>query len=149
MPCNACGMSQRETQGPSVSRGGTYRGGMVTQQEGQTALEYSQNRLSIPRLVRQRIQARFRMLGVDLGTPIFFCWWKLSPSSFPYLITPYTPAEACHLDTSCNLYSPTVKQAQQANKKRSVPLLLSAGQKVLLYAENLNLLNTSRKLKPR
>jgi len=74
---------------------------------------------------------------------------KLGPSSFPYPINPYTPAEERHLDTSRNLYSSKVKQAKQANKKRSVPPLLSAGQKVLLSAENLNLLNTSRKFKPR
>jgi len=74
---------------------------------------------------------------------------KLGPSFFPYPITPYTPAKERHLDTSCNLYSFKVKQANQANKKRSVPPLLSAGQKVLLSTENLNLLNTSRKLKPR
>jgi len=74
---------------------------------------------------------------------------NLGPSSFPYPINPYTPAEERHLDTSRNLYSSKVKQAKQANKKRSVPPLLSAGQKVLLSTENLNLLNTSRKLKPR
>ena len=74
---------------------------------------------------------------------------KLGPSSFPYPINPYTPAEECHLNTSRNLYSSKVKQATQANKKRSVPPLLSAGQKVLLSTENLNLLNTYRKLKPR
>jgi len=74
---------------------------------------------------------------------------KLGPSSFPYPITPYTPAEEHHRDTSRNLYSSKVKQAKQANKKRSVPPLLSAGQKVLLSTENLNLLNTSRNLKPR
>jgi len=74
---------------------------------------------------------------------------KLDPSSFPYQITPYTPAEERHLDTSRNLYSSKVKQAKQANKKLSVPPLLSGGQKVLLSTENLNLLNTSRKLKPR
>jgi len=74
---------------------------------------------------------------------------KLGPSSFPYPITPYTPAEERYLDTSRNLYSSKVKQAKQANKKRSVPPLLAAGQKVLLSTENLNLLNTSRKLKPR
>jgi len=82
----------------------------------------------------------FSMLGFEA---------KLGPSSFPYLINPYTSAEERHLDTSRNLYSYKVKQAKQANKKRSVPPLLSAGQKVLLYTENLNLLNTSRKLKPR
>jgi len=74
---------------------------------------------------------------------------KLGPSSFPYPINPYTPAEERHLDTSRNLYSSNVKQAKQANKKKSVPPLLSAGQKVLLSTENINLLNTSRKLKPR
>jgi len=74
---------------------------------------------------------------------------KLGPSSFPYPINPYTPAEERHLDSSRNLYSSKVKQAKQANKKRSVPPLLSPGQKVLLSTENLNLLNTSRKLKPR
>jgi len=73
---------------------------------------------------------------------------KLGPSSFPYPINPYTPAEERHLDTSRNLYSSKVKQAKQANKKRSVPQLLSAGQNVLLSTENINLLNTSRKLKP-
>jgi len=60
---------------------------------------------------------------------------KLGPSSFPYSITPYTPAEECHLDTFRNLYFSKVKQAKQANKKRSVPLLLAAGQKVLLSTE--------------
>jgi len=74
---------------------------------------------------------------------------KLGPSSFPYPITPYTPAKERHLDTSRNLYSSKVKQAKQANKKRSFPPILTAGQKVLLSTENLNLLNTSRKLKPR
>jgi len=74
---------------------------------------------------------------------------KLGPSSFPYPITPYTPAEERHLDTSRNLYSYKVKQGKQANKKQSVLPLLSAGQKVLLSTENINLLNTSRKLKPR
>jgi len=74
---------------------------------------------------------------------------KLGPFSFPYPITPYTPAEKRHLDTSCNRYSSKVRQAKQANKKQSVPPLLSAGQKVLLSTDNLNLLNTSRKLKPR
>jgi len=74
---------------------------------------------------------------------------KLCPSSFPYPINPYTHAEEGHLDTSRNLYSSKVKQAKQANKKRSVLPLLAAGQKVLLSTENLNLLNTSRKLKPR
>jgi len=74
---------------------------------------------------------------------------KLGPSSFPYPINPCTLAEERHLDTSRNLYSSKVKQAKQANKKRSVPPLLSAGQKVLLSTENVNLLNTSRKLKPR
>jgi len=51
---------------------------------------------------------------------------KLGPSSFSYPITPHTLAEKLHLDTSCNLYSYKVKQAKQANKKRSVPPLLSA-----------------------
>jgi len=74
---------------------------------------------------------------------------KLGPSSFPYSITPYTLAEERHLDTSRNLYSSKVKQAKQVNKKGTVPPLLSAGQKVLLSTENLNLLNTSSKLKPR
>ena len=74
---------------------------------------------------------------------------KLGPSSFPYPITLYTPAEERHLDTSRNLYSYKVKQAKQGNKKWSVPPLLSPGQKVLLSTENINLLNTSRKLKPR
>jgi len=74
---------------------------------------------------------------------------KLGPSSIPYPINPYTPAEEHHLDTSRNQYSSKVKQAKQANKKRSVPHLLSAGQNVLLLTENINLLNTSRKLKPR
>jgi len=82
----------------------------------------------------------FSLLGFEV---------KLGPSSFPYLITPYTPAEESHLDTSYNLYSSKVKHAKQANKKRSVPPLLSAGQKVLLSTENLNLLHTSTKLKPR
>ena len=74
---------------------------------------------------------------------------KLGPSSFLYPITSYTPAEERHLDTSRNLYSSKVKQANQANKKLSVPPLLTAGQKVLLSTENLFLLYTSRKLKPR
>jgi len=74
---------------------------------------------------------------------------NLGPFFFPYPITPYTPAEEHHLDTYCNLYSSKVKQAKQANKTGSVPPLLPAGQKVLLSTENINLLNTSRKLKPR
>jgi len=74
---------------------------------------------------------------------------KLGPSAFPYSITLYTLAEERHLDISHNLYSSKVKQAKQANKKRSAPALLSAGQKVILSTENINLLNTSRKLKPR
>jgi len=74
---------------------------------------------------------------------------KLGPSSFPYSTTPYTPTEERHLDTSRNLYSSKVKQAKQASKKRSLPPLLSVNQKVLLSTENLNLLNTSRKLKLR
>jgi len=82
----------------------------------------------------------FSLLGFEV---------KLGPSSFPYPITPYTPAEERHLDTSCNLYSSKVKEAKQANKKRSVPPLDSAGQEILLSTENINLLNTSRKLKPR
>jgi len=73
---------------------------------------------------------------------------KLGPFSFPYPINPYTPAEERHLDTSHNLYSSKVKQAKQANKKRSVPPLLSAGQMVLLSTENINLLDISRTLKP-
>jgi len=73
----------------------------------------------------------------------------LGPSSFLYPITPYTPTkEVQHLDTSRNLYSSKVKQAKQANKKWSTPPLLSAGQKVLLYTKNINLLNPSGKLKP-
>jgi len=82
----------------------------------------------------------FSMLGFGV---------KLGPSSFPYPITLYTPAEERHLDTSRNLYSSKVKEAKQANKKWSVPPLLSASQKVLLLTENINLLNTSRTLKPR
>ena len=74
---------------------------------------------------------------------------KLGPFFFPYPITPYTPVEERHLDTSRNLYSSKVKQVKQVYKKRSDPPLLSASQKVLLSTENLNLLNTSRKLKPR
>jgi len=74
---------------------------------------------------------------------------KVGPSSFPYPINPYTSAEERYLDTSRNQYSSKVKQVKQANKKRSVPPLLSTSQKVLLSTENLNLLNTSRKLKPR
>jgi len=74
---------------------------------------------------------------------------KLGPFSFPYPIIPYTPAAERHLDTSRNLYFSKVKQAKQANKMRSVLPLLSAGQKILLSTENLNLLNTCRKLKPR
>jgi len=68
---------------------------------------------------------------------------KPGHSSFTYSITPYTPAEERHLHTSRNLYSSKVKQAKQANKKGTVPPLLSAGQKVLLSTENLNLWNTS------
>jgi len=41
---------------------------------------------------------------------------KLGPSSFPYLITPYTPAEERHIDTSRNLYSSKYKEAKQGNK---------------------------------
>jgi len=74
---------------------------------------------------------------------------KLGPSSFPHPIIPYTSAEELHLDASRNLFSSKVKQAKQANKKWYVPPLLSADQKVLLSKENHNLLNTSRKLKPR
>ena len=74
---------------------------------------------------------------------------KLGPSSFIYSITPYTPAEECHVDTSCNLYSSKVKQAKQANKKRFVPPLLSAGQNVLLSTKNINLVYVSWKHKPR
>jgi len=74
---------------------------------------------------------------------------KLGPSTFPYPINPYSHAGERHLDTCRNLYSSKVKQAKQANKKQSVPPLLSAGQKVLLSMENINLLNISRKLKPR
>jgi len=74
---------------------------------------------------------------------------KLGPSSFSYPITPYILVEECHLDTCHNLYSSKVKQAKQANKKRSVPPFLSACQKVLLSTKDLNLLNTFRKLKPR
>jgi len=82
----------------------------------------------------------FSLLGFEaqLGLP-----------SFPYPITSYTAAEERHLNPSRNHYSSKVKQAKQANKKRSIPPLLSAGQKVLLSTENINLLNTSRKLKPR
>ena len=82
----------------------------------------------------------FSLVGVEA---------KRGPSSFPYPITPYISAEERHLHTSCNLYSSKVQQAKQANKKQSVPPLLSAGQKVLLSTENIHLLNTSRKLKPR
>jgi len=74
---------------------------------------------------------------------------KIGLSSLPYPITPYTPAEERHFDTSHTLYSSKVKLAKQANKKRSVPPLLSASQKVLLSTENINLLNMSRKLKSR
>ena len=74
---------------------------------------------------------------------------KPGPASFPYPINAYTPAEERHLDKSRNRYSHKVKQVKQANKKRSVPVPLSAGQKVLLSTENINLLKTSRKLKPR
>ena len=65
---------------------------------------------------------------------------KLGPSSLPYTITPYTPAEERHLEPSRNLSSFKVKKAKQANKKQSVPPLLSAGQKLLLSTENINLL---------
>jgi len=65
------------------------------------------------------------------------------------MITPYTPAEERHLDTSYKLYSFKVKEAKQGNKKRSIPPHLSAGQNVLLSTGNINLLNISRKLKPR
>jgi len=71
------------------------------------------------------------------------------PSSFPYPITPYMFVEERHLDTSRNAYSSKVKQAKQANKKLAVQPFLSGGQKILLSTENINLLNTSRKLKPR
>ncbi|HEY4153194.1 MAG TPA: hypothetical protein VGM38_07715, partial [Pseudolysinimonas sp.] len=74
---------------------------------------------------------------------------KLGPSSFPCPINPFTPAEKCHRGTSRNLYSSKVKQAKQANKKRSATPLLTAGQKVLLSTENINLPNISRKLKPK
>jgi len=74
---------------------------------------------------------------------------KLGPSSFTYPINPYTLAEELHLNTPRNLSSSKVKQAKQANKNRSVPPLHSAGQNVLLSTENINLMNTSRKLKPR
>jgi len=57
---------------------------------------------------------------------------KPGPSFFPYLITPYTPAEECHLDTYRNLYSSKVKEPKEANKKLPIPPLLSAGQKVHL-----------------
>jgi len=73
----------------------------------------------------------------------------LGPSSFPYLVTTYIPAEERHFANSRNLYSSKVKEANQTNKKRSIPPLLSEGQMVLLSMENINLLNTSRKLKPR
>jgi len=82
----------------------------------------------------------FSLLGFEV---------KLGPSSFPYPITPYTYTEERHLNTSRNLYSSKVKQAKQANKKRSVLPLLSAGQKVLLSTGNINVLKTSRKRKPR
>jgi len=85
-------------------------------------------------------------------SPLFFLLGfeeKLGSSSFPYPITPYTPAEERHLDNSRNLYSFKVKQAKQDNKKRSVPPLLTAGQKVLLSTVNITLLITSRNLKPR
>jgi len=74
---------------------------------------------------------------------------KLGPSFFPYPITPYTPAEDHHLDTSCNLDSYKVKQVKQANKKQSIPALLLASQKVLISREIINIWNTSRKLKPK
>jgi len=74
---------------------------------------------------------------------------NLGPFPFPYPITPYTPAKECHLDTSRNLSSSKVNQAKQANNKRSDPPLLSASQKLLLSTENINLLHTFRKLKPR
>jgi len=82
----------------------------------------------------------FSLLGFEV---------KIGPSSFIYLITPYTPAEERYHDSSCNLYYSKVKQATQANKKRSVSPPLSADQKVLLSMKNINLENTSRKLRPR
>jgi len=69
---------------------------------------------------------------------------KLGLSSFPYPITPCTLAKERYLDTTRNLYSSKVKEAKQANKKPSVPPLLSAGQNLLLLMENINLVNTSR-----
>jgi len=57
----------------------------------------------------------FTLLGFEAKPGLF---------SFPYSITPFTPAEERHLDTSCNFYSSKVKQANQGNKKQSVlPLL--------------------------
>ena len=44
---------------------------------------------------------------------------KLGPSSLHYTITPYSPAEERHLNSSRNLYSSKVKQGKQANKKRN------------------------------
>jgi len=103
-------------------------------------LSETQHRLnSWDNIARQHSQF-FSLLGFEA---------KICPSFFPYLMNPYTPAEERHLDTSCNLYSSKVKQAKQTSKKRSVPLLLSGGQKVLLSMVNINLLNTSRKLEPR
>ena len=84
--------------------------------------------------------AFYTLLGFDA---------KLGPSTFPHPISTYTPAEERHLDTSRNLYTSKVRQAKQANKKRSPAPLLSKGQKVLLSTENINLPNISRKLKPR
>jgi len=74
---------------------------------------------------------------------------KLGPSPLPNPITPYTPAAECHLNTCSNLYSSKGKQAKQANKKQSIPPLLSASQKVFLSMENINFWNTSRRLIPR
>jgi len=74
---------------------------------------------------------------------------KLGAFFFPYPITSYSPVKERHLGTSRNLYSSKVKEAKQSNKKRFIPPLLSAGQEFLLSTENINLLHTSRKLKPR
>jgi len=104
------------------------------------------------KLAEIQLKLNFRDNSARQDSPFFSLLGfeaKVGPSSCPYPITPYTPAEECHLDTSHNQYSYKVKQAKQANKKRSVPPALSAGQKVLLSTENINFLNRSRKLKPR
>ena len=42
---------------------------------------------------------------------------KLGPSSFPYRINPYTPAEEHHLDTSRNLYPPRSSRRNKPTRR--------------------------------